>query len=229
MRTSTEAPIDRSAGPQLLEDRLRSLTALTWLLPVVSGLTLWGTFRHQPDPYTQFADWSEFVTTRAFLVQHLTVSIAGQTLFILAAIGLSAALVAHSPRGRSAAWGLVLGVLGSGGLIAGFGLAAFGQPAVGRLQAQGYASADEVYNDMYTPVAFIVLLGGALLWAISTTLLARSAAALPSVSSRAAWTYGASGPLIAVLGVAVGPLQTVGSALGVVGGILIARGVRRLR
>ena len=80
--TTTEAPAERTAGPQL-EDRLQSLKALTWLLPVVSGLTLWGTLRHQPDPNTQFADWSEFVTTRVFLVQHLTVSIAGQTLFIL--------------------------------------------------------------------------------------------------------------------------------------------------
>lgn len=209
------------------QDRLRSVSRLTWLLPIVSALTLWGTLRHQPDPYTHFADWSEFVTTRVFLVQHVTVSILGQTLFILGAIGLAAALVAHSPRGRTAAWGLVLGVLGSGGLIAGFGLAAFGQPAVGRLQSQGYSGAEDVYNDMYTPVAFVVLLAGALLWAVSTTLLARSAAALPSVRRSAAWLYGASGPLIAVLGVVVGELQTVGSALGVVGGILLARGVHR--
>lgn len=227
MSTTTEAPPTRAAVPQL-QDRLRSLAALTWLLPVVSGLTLWGTLRHQPDPYTKFADWSEFVTTRLFLIQHLSVSIIGQALFVLGAIGLAAALVAHSPRGRSAAWGVALGVLGSGGLIAGFGLAAFGQPAVGRLHARGYTGADEVFDDMYTPAAFVVLLAGALLWAISTTLLARSAAALPSVSRPAAWMYGASGPLVAVLGVAIGELQTVGATLGLVGGVLVARGVGRL-
>jgi hypothetical protein len=200
---------------------------MTWLLPIVSALTLWGTFRHQPDPYTDFTDWSEFVTTRIFLVQHLLVSIVGQTLFVLGAIGLTVTLLAGSPRGKAAVWGLVAGVLGSAGLIAGFGLAAFGQPAVGRLRLNGYAGADEVYNDMYTPLAFVVLLTGALLWAISTTLLARSAAGLPTVRRSAAWLYGVSGPLIAVLGVIVGELQTIGSALGLVGGVLLAHDVHR--
>jgi hypothetical protein len=198
-----------------------------WLLPLVSALTLWGTFRHQPDPTTRFTEWSEFVTTQVFLVQHVVVSILGQTLYVLGALGLTAALVVRSPRGRSASWGLVLAVLGSGGLIAGFGLAAFGQPAVGDLQLQGYDGAQDVYDAMYTPLAFVVLLSGALLWALSTPLLARSALGIDGVSRTSAWLFGASGPLIAVLGVAIGQLQTVGSLAGLVGGVLLARELSR--
>jgi hypothetical protein len=118
-------------------------------------------------------------------------------------------------------------VPGSGGLIAGFGLAAFGQPAVGDLQLQGYDGAQDVYDAMYTPLAFVVLLSGALLWALSTPLLARSALGIGGVSRTSAWLFGASGPLIAVLGVAIGQLQTVGSLAGLVGGVLLARELSR--
>ena len=211
-----------------LASRLHTASRLTWLLPVVSALTLWGTFHHQPDPSTRFTDWSEFVTTDGFLIQHLSVSILGQTLFVLGVIGLASALVAHSPRGRSAAWGTLLAVLGSGGLIAAFGLAAFGQPAVGELQLQGYAGAHDVYDAMYSPVAFAVILGSALLWAVSTPLLARSARALPGVDRWTAWLFGASAPLVGFFGVLIGELQTVGSVFGLVGGVLLARQVTRL-
>ena len=40
-------------------------------------------------------------------------------------------------------------------------------------------------------------------------------------------TYASSGPLIAVLGVAFGPLQTVGSLAAVAGGTAIVLAVRR--
>ncbi len=211
-----------------LSQRLRAMSRLIWLLPVVSALTLWGTFHHQPDPSTRFTDWSEFVTTDVFLVQHLTVSILGQTLFVLGVIGLASALVVHSPRGRSAAWGTVLAVLGSGGLIAAFGLAAFGQPAVGELQLQGFVGAPDVYDAMYSPIAFAVILASALLWAVSTPLLARSARALPGVDRWTAWLFGASAPLVGFFGVLIGELQTVGSVFGIVGGVLLALRVSRL-
>jgi hypothetical protein len=203
--------------------RLQRTGSLMWLLPLVSVLTLWGTFRHQPDPSTRFTEWSEFVTTQVFLVQHVVVSILGQTLYILGSLGLVAVLILRSPRGRSAAWGFALAVLGSGGLLAGFGVAAFGQPAVGDLQLQGYEGAQDVYEAMYTPLAFVVILSGAVLWALSTPLLAWSARGIDGVSRTAAWLFGASGPLIAVLGVIVGELQTVGSLAGMLGGVLLAR------
>jgi hypothetical protein len=228
MTSATTHQSNTSDREMRLASRLHVASRLTWLLPVVSALTLWGTFHHQPDPSTRFTDWSEFVTTDVFLVQHLSVSILGQTLFILGAIGLASALVAHSPRGRSAAWGTLFAVLGSGGLVAAFGLAAFGQPAVGELQLQGYAGAHDVYDAMYSPVAFAVILGSAVLWAVSTPLLARSARALPGVDRWTAWLFGASAPLVGFLGVIVGPLQTVGSVFGLVGGVLLARQVTRL-
>jgi hypothetical protein len=222
--SSHAAPADAATRTH---QRLSTAGQLTWLLPAVSGLTLWGTFRHQPDPSSRFTDWSEFVTTDVFLVQHLAVSIVGQTLFVLGAIGLASALLARSARGRAAFWGLVLAVLGSGGLIAAFGLAAFGQPAVGDLQLEGYAGAHDVYEAMYSPLAFAVILSGALLWALSTPLLAWSATTIPWVGRWTAWLFGASAPLVGFFGVLIGELQTVGALFGIVGGVLLARQVTR--
>ncbi|AEF38644.1 hypothetical protein [Hoyosella subflava] len=208
-------------------DRLRMISRGVWLLPVFSVLTLWTTFEHQPDPLSEFSAWSQFVTTDRFLLQHVIGSIGGQALFALAVSALGAVLVLRSARPRQALWGVATGVIGSAGLLAGFGTAAFAQPALGDLQIDGYAGAQAVYENVYSPIAISVLLGGALLFALSTVLLARAAHTLAHVSSLGAWLFGVSGPLVGVFGIFVGGLQTVGAATGIAGGVLIARGVHK--
>ncbi len=198
-----------------------------WLLPAAAAVTAWATFEHQPDVTSQFADWSRFVTTDKFLASHLVGSIVGQAVWILGAAALAAVAVATGRRVRSAVAGLVAMTLGGAGLVAGFGVAAFAQPAIGHLELAGVAGARDVYDDVYGLPTLVTLAGGGVLFAAATVLLARAAAALDGVPRWATIAFGVAGPLIGVLGIAVGALQTVGSIAALVGTIAIARSVHR--
>lgn len=196
-----------------------------WLLPVFGALMTWATFEHQPDPTTEFRSWSRFVSTDRFLVSHLAGSILGQAIYLLGAIALAAAVLLTTRRQREAVAGIVAAVLGSAGLLAGFGAAAFAQPAIGRLELAGSSDARQIYDDVYRTPAMITLLGGAALFAMSTVLLARAAAA----AGAARWAtvaFGLSGPLIGIIGIAVGPAQTLGAFATMVGGIGLAHTLR---
>ena len=206
---------------------LHQLRNGVWLLPVFGALTLWATLVHQPDPTTEFAAWARFVTTDEFLAKHLLGSILGLALSTIGVAALAWAVLATGHRARPAVWGFTLTVVGSAGLIAGFGVAAFAQPAIGNLEIQGSAGAHAVYDDVYGIPTFVTLIGGAVLFSAASILLARAAAALEGVPRWARFAYGASGPLIGFLGIAVGPLQTVGSVAALTGGIGIAAAVRR--
>lgn len=193
-----------------------------WLLPVFGALMAWATFEHQPDPTSEFRSWSQFVTTDRFLANHLIGSILGQAAYLLGAVALAAVVLPTTGRPRDAVAGVVIAVLGSAGLLAGFGTAAFAQPAIGRLELAGGAGARPLYDDVYATSAMITLLGGAALFAISTVLLARAAAAA-GAARWSTWAFGVSGPLIGIIGIAVGPAQTIGALAAIVGGAGLAR------
>jgi hypothetical protein len=200
-----------------------------WLLPAAAAVTLWATFEHQPDVSTQFGDWARFVTTDKFLANHLIGSIVGQAVWILGAAALALVAVANGGRVLSAIGGLVAMTLGSAGLIAGFGVAAFAQPAIGHLELAGVAGAHDLYDDVYGIPTLVTLIGGGALFAVATVLLARAAAAIDGVPRWATVAFGAAGPLIGFLGIALGAAQTVGSVAALAGGIAIARSVHQHR
>lgn len=198
-----------------------------WLLPAFGVLTLWATLTHQPSPSTDFVLWAQFVTTDEFLAKHLLGSIVG---LALSTVGVAAVvfLVLDSGRHlRAAVWGFILTVLGSAGLLAGFGVAAFAQPAIGNLELQQFAGAHGVYDDVYGIPAFATLIGGGVLFAIATVVVARAAAAIDGVPRLARIAFGASGPLIAFFGIAFGAAQTLGSLAAIAGGTAIALAVHR--
>src|SRR5437667_11740051 len=95
-----------------------------------------GTVTHQPPPQTQLADWSRYVTTNEFLIGHIVFSIFGSILGAIGAVALGTRLI---ERGSVK--------LGLAGLLSGlsanvigtsiFGIAAFAQPAIGRLYLSG--------------------------------------------------------------------------------------------
>jgi hypothetical protein len=196
-----------------------------WLLPLFGALALWATWQHQPDVETRFTSWAGFVTTRRFLATHLLGSIGGQVAYLLGSAALAAVLLATSRRRGAAVAGFALGAAGSAGLLAGFGVAAFAQPAIGHLELDGVAGASALYDDVYGPWAFVVLIGGALLFSAGAVLTAR--AALAAGAPRwAAVAFGAAAPLIGVVGVALGAAQTVGSVAALAGGARLARWAR---
>ena len=217
MRTSPTTTSPRVPGPARFDIREG-----IWLLPVFGALMAWATFEHQPDPTSEFRSWSQFVTTDRFLASHLVGSILGQAVYLIGAIALAAAVLPTTQRQREAITGIVIAVLGSAGLLAGFGTAAFAQPAIARLELAGVADARELYDDVYGAAAMITLFGGATLFAVSTVLLARAAAAAGS-ARWATLAFGASGPLIGIIGIAIGPAQTIGALAAIVGGVGLAR------
>jgi len=201
--------------------------AAVWFLPAFGVLTLWATSTHQPSPTTDFAAWARFVTTDEFLAKHVLGSILGLALNLVGVAALTAVILGSGRRLRAARWGFFLSVMGSAGLLAGFGVAAFAQPAIGTLELQGYEGARAVHDDVYAIPAFVTLIGGGFLFAVGTVLLARTSAAVAGVHGWVRFTYGTSGPLIAFLGIAFGPLQTLGSIAAIVGGAGLAMAVRR--
>jgi hypothetical protein len=198
------------------------------MLPAAAVVTLWATFEHQPDVNSQFTEWAAFVTTDKFLANHLIGSILGLAVWILGAAALASVAITNGRRVRSAVAGLVTMTLGGAGLIAGFGVAAFAQPAIGHLQLAGATGAHDVYDDVYGIPTLVTLIGGGVLFAAATVLLARAAAAIEGVRRWAAIAFGAAGPLIGFLGIAVGALQTLGSVAALAGSVAIATSIHRL-
>ncbi len=131
-----------------------------WALPVWAVLLFVGTIDHQPDTRTDFAGFARYVTTPEFLASHIVASIIGAGIGVLGLVALFMFL-ALRVRSRLAAAGLAMAVVGNVLLTAVFGLAAFGQVAVGRLYLAGHtAEAVAIYDDMYgAPLAAVAAAG----------------------------------------------------------------------
>ncbi len=120
-----------------------------WALPLWTVLLFLGTLTHQPDPQTNFAGFAAYVTTTEFLISHIVASIVGAAVGVLGLLALFTFL-ALRVRSHVAIAGLAMAVLGNVMICSVFGVAAFGQPAVGRLYLAGQtAAAVTTYNDMY--------------------------------------------------------------------------------
>jgi len=146
-RTIVSSAIDDKSYVVARELDRMSRTAL-WLLPVWAVLLFVGTVDHQPDTRTDFAGFARYVTTPEFLASHIVASIIGAGIGVLGLLALFMFLAVRV-RSRLAAAGLAMAVVGNVMLTAVFGLAAFGQVAVGRLYLAGHtAEAVAIYDDM---------------------------------------------------------------------------------
>ncbi len=101
------------------------------LLPVWGAVTIPATLAQQPDPKTDFAAYTDYVTTTPFLLGHLVGSIAGTVLGIVGIVGL-AMILARTPAARAALAAATIAIVGCGLLLPVFGLATFAQPAIGK-------------------------------------------------------------------------------------------------
>jgi hypothetical protein len=124
-----------------------------------------GTLTHQPDPQTAFGDFAAYVTTNGFLISHLLNSILGAAIGSIGIIGLVLYLQDSKAAGK-AIIGMVATVAAN--IIASslFGVAAFAQPAMGRLFQAGQDNALEFYNNVYTAPLFLTALVFALLFIV---------------------------------------------------------------
>jgi hypothetical protein len=182
---------------------------------------LYATWTHQPDPDTRFKEWSEYVTTGNFLVGHIFGSILGTTLGILGVVSLGLYL-ADTKRSRMALVGTVAAVVGSGGVVAVFGVAASTQPALGKAFLGGLGAAQGLYQAVYRPTTLALAGTSVMLFSIGPILLGWAIASSGRLPKWTGLAYGASGPLVGIVGLIVGQAQTLGSILVITAGLAIA-------
>ena len=159
-----------------------------WLLPLWAVLLFLATFTHQPDPQTAFADWSAYVTTDIFLVSHLVASIAGAAIGSIAIAGLM--LYLQDSRGaRRMVTGMAATIAGNLFLTAIFGIAAFAQPAMGRMFLAGEAVAFDFYNEVYGAPLLATAMLALLLFLIGGIFTGSAIAASGRLPRWTGWAY----------------------------------------
>ena len=213
-----------------MSDQILRLARLgVWALPIYAATLFAGTVTHQPPPQTQLADWSRYVTTNEFLIGHIVFSIFGSILGAIGAVALGTRLI---ERGSVK--------LGLAGLLSGlsanvigtsiFGIAAFAQPAIGRLYLSGQTqTARDVYYDAAqgTPMIVVALVFIVLLVA-SFIVFGVAFARLELMPRWAGIGYAVSGPLFAVIGFALDNwIQSVAAILMTASAVWMVIALRR--
>jgi len=213
-----------------MSDQILRLARLgVWALPIYAATLFAGTITHQPPPQTQLADWSRYVTTNEFLIGHIVFSIFGSIFGAIGAVALGTLLI---ERGSVK--------LGLAGLLSGlsanvigtsiFGIAAFAQPAIGRLYLSGQTqTARDVYYDAAqgTPMVVVALLFIVLLVA-SFIVFGVAFARLELMPRWAGIGYAVSGPLFAVIGFALDNwIQSVAAILMTASAVWMVIALRR--
>jgi hypothetical protein len=136
-----------------------------WALPVWAAMLFLGTLTHQPDPQTAFEDFATYVTTSEFLLSHLLNSIAGAAIGSIGVIGLMLFLQDTKGAGK-ALTGMVATVAANTLTSSIFGVAAFAQPAMGRVFLAGHENALDFYSNVYAAPLFITALVSLLLFIV---------------------------------------------------------------
>jgi len=213
-----------------MSDQILRLARLgVWALPIYAATLFAGTITHQPPPQTQLADWSRYVTTNEFLLGHIVFSVFGSIFGAIGAVALGTLLI---ERGSVK--------LGLAGLLSGlsanvigtsiFGIAAFAQPAIGRLYLSGQTqTARDVYYDAAqgTPMVVVALLFIVLLVA-SFIVFGVAFARLELMPRWAGIGYAVSGPLFAVIGFALDNwIQSVAAILMTASAVWMVIALRR--
>jgi hypothetical protein len=207
---STQQSINPGAGPLARAARLG-----LWALPVWAALLCVSTVTEQPNPTTDLAGWSRYVTTPEFLASHLVASILGAAIGALGLVALGAVLASRG-HPRAGLWVMVTGVFANVVSAAGFGVAALAQPAIGRDYLAGHTAQASllvrtVVNGEWMTVTAIT--GGVLL--IASTVIAGVAVARTGSLPRAAGIgFAISVVLFAIANIPdKGPWQAIAAAL----------------
>lgn len=172
-----------------MTDQVRTFArGALWALPVWAAMLFLGTLTHQPDPQTAFADFAAYVTTSWFLWSHLLNSIAGAAIGSIGVIALMLYLQDSKVAGR-AITGMVGTVAGNTLTSSIFGVAAFAQPAMGRIFLSGQGNALDFYNEVYAAPLFITALLSLLLFIIGGIFTGMAIAGYDGFPRWAGWVY----------------------------------------
>lgn len=184
-----------------------------WLLPVWGVLLALSTVTHQPSYDTDFEGYADYVTTAPFLVSHLVASIGGAALAAIGAVALAVSLAA-TPGARTALRGMTAFIGAQVLMTAGFAVAAFFQPAIGRAFHDGHGAVSRAVNeDVYGPELFATIGLGLLLFVVAAGLLGRAANQSGRVPVWAGRMFALAVPAFAVAGFSLEVLQPVAGLL----------------
>jgi len=199
-----------------------------WLLPAWAILLFVGTVDHQPDVRTDFAGFADYVTTTQFLISHIVASIIGAAIGVLGFLALFTFL-ALRVRSRLALTGLAMAVVGNVMLTAVFGMAAFAQPAIGRLYQSGQsAAATATYMDMYGAPLASTAAAGILLLVIGVVALAIAISRSRLLPIAAAIVFAVGIVVFGVVGAILNDfVQSIGAALLVASTLWLAVAARQ--
>jgi len=162
-----------------------------WALPAWAALLFLGTLTHQPDAGTDFAAFAAYVTTSVFLWSHLIASILGAAIGSVGVVGLLLYLQDSKVAGK-AITGMVTTVVGNTLLTAVFGVAAFAQPAMGRLYLAGQQNAADFYSQTYGLSAFGTVAMALLLFVVGGVFVGLAIVASGRLPRWAGWVYAVS-------------------------------------
>lgn len=162
-----------------------------WALPVWAALLFLGTLTHQPDPQTAFGDFAAYVTTNQFLLSHLLNSILGAAIGSIGVIGLMLYLQDSNAAGK-AITGMVAMVAANTLTSSIFGVAAFAQPAMGRVFLAGQGNAIDFYNNVYAVPLFLTALVSLLLFIVGGVFTGMAIAAHDHWPRWTGWVYAAT-------------------------------------
>ena len=213
-------------APEAVDSDLRRWSRRwVWLLPVWGVLLAVSTVTHQPSYDSDFEGYADYITTAPFLVSHLVASIGGAVLALVGAVALAVSLAA-TPAARTALRGLMAFLGGQVLMVAGFAVAAFFQPAIGRAFHDGHdAAARAVNKDVYGPELFATIGVGLLLFIVGAALLGRAANRSGLVPVWAGRMFALAVPAFAIAGFSLEILQPVAGVLIAVSTAVMARAV----
>jgi hypothetical protein len=195
-------------------------------MPVWAALLFLSTLTHQPDPQIEFGAFADYVTTGRFLWSHLVASILGAA---LGSIGVVALLIYlhDTPPLRRAAAGMTATVAGNTITSAIFGVAAFAQPAMGRMFQEGAQNSLEFYNEVYGAPLFGSAVVGLLLFIAGGILVGSAIVASGRIPRWAGWTYAISTTVFVLSNFLLPAAQSPASALLFVATVAVAWTVSR--
>ena len=200
-----------------------------WLLPAWGVLLALSTVTHQPSYDTDFEGYADYITTTPFLLSHLLASIGGAVLAVIGATALAVALAA-TPAARSALGGLMAFLAAQILMTAGFAVAAFFQPAIGRAFHDGHdAVARAVNEDVYGPELFATIGLGLLLFVVGAGLLGRAANRSGVAPVWAGRAFAIAAPVFAVSGLTLEILQPFAGLVIAASAAALARAVSSTR
>jgi hypothetical protein len=200
-----------------------------WALPIYAATLFAGTITHQPPPQTDLEGWSRYVTTNEFLFSHIVFSILGAAFGAIGCVALGIILIDRGAP-KLGLIGLIAGV--SANVIGSsvFGIAAFAQPAIGRLYLSGQVqTARDMYNDAAQGIPMVVV---ALVFIVvlvtSFIVFGVAVARMRGMPRWAGVGYAVGGVLFAVVGFVLDNwVQSVAAVLLTVAAAWIAVAVNR--